>query len=399
MITKDQIIQQKNMVGTYPNRNLTFVSGEGVYLVDEKGNKYLDMTSNYGVNVLGHSNKAIRNALHKQIDNLTTLHCSFNNDTRSRAMLKLVQRVKSVGVSKVYWSNSGAEAVEAAIKFAITHTGKERFVCAKNGYHGKTLGALSMTSSGGGKYRKPFKNILLEVDEVEFSNIDSLRETISQEHAAVILEPVQGEAGVMIPDKDYLLEVSRLCKEKNVLLIIDEIQTGIGRTGTFINVEKYNGFSCDILCMAKGIGGGIPVGATIISEEVNSNIPKGLHTNTFGGNPLSMSGVLATMEYFESSDVLSNVRKVGEYFTEQLLGIQKIYSEIVTNISSIGLMIGVEVNIDPLIIVKSFQQKGVLVAPTSSNRFRFLPPLIITKEQVDEVISKFNSILERIKNV
>lgn len=401
MLTKHQLVQQKKLVSTYANRGLTFVKGEDVYLIDEKGNKYLDMTSNYGVNVLGYSNQDLKAKLYDQIDRITTLHCSFNNDTRANATKKLISSIKKTGLenlSRVYWSNSGAEAVEAAMKFAIVSTGKTKFLSAEGGYHGKTFGALSMTTSGQRKYQKPFKNILLEVDQVEFNNIKSLEEKISNEYAAYILEPIQGEAGIIVPTKEYMLAVSEICKKHEVLLIVDEIQTGMGRTGTLVNIQQYanEGFECDILCLAKGLGGGIPVGATLITEELNKAIPKGIHTSTFGGNPISLAGVEATLDYINNSDILENSKQIGEYFLNELNTLKSKYPEIISEITGQGLMIGVQVTCNPIEIIKKLQIEKILAAPTSGDRFRFLPPLTIKKEHVDKVIETLTQILQTI---
>ncbi|MBD3280276.1 aminotransferase class III-fold pyridoxal phosphate-dependent enzyme [Candidatus Dojkabacteria bacterium] len=388
------IIQQKKMASTYPNRGITFVRGEGVYLYDYEDREYLDMMSNFGVNIFGHSHPGITRQLKEQLDKLTNLHSSFSNDVRSGALKNLSSMLSNSGFSKlkrIYWGNSGTEAVEAALKFAIQSSEKTRFMAAHNSYHGKTIGALSMTTSGNRKYQKPFSSVLLSVDFVEYGDIEQIKEILTSEHAALILEPIQGEGGFIIPPPDYLVEVSQICKERGVILIIDEIQTGMGRTGYFLNTEQYtdDGFEPDILCMAKGLGGGIPVGATIITEEINSKLSKGIQTSTFGGNPLSMAGVLAALDFLKSSSIIENARDVGEYFMDQLKA-----SEIGKEIRGKGLMIGVEMEHDPIQIIKSMQQEGILVAPSSDNTIRFLPPLTIEKNHVDLTIEQLQKCVE-----
>jgi LysW-gamma-L-lysine/LysW-L-ornithine aminotransferase len=398
MIEKDYILQQKYLVSTYPNRNLTFVKGDGVYLIDKSGNKYLDMMSNYGVNILGYSNEVLNTGLKKQIDELTTLHCSFNNDVRSKCLQQLLSRIKKTGLEnldKVYFSNSGTEAIEAALKFASLATKKSRFIAFTGGYHGKTFGSLSATTSGDSKYQKPFQSNLLKFDFVKFGDYRQLRKVISERHAGVVMEPIQGEAGVVVPSKGFLIQVSKICKQNNIPLIIDEIQTGMGRTGYFVNVEQYvkDGFCCDMLCLAKGLGGGIPVGATIISRDINSKIVKGIHTSTLGGNPLAMQGIVSTLEELHEG-IIENAKQVGLYFLGELNTLKSRYPKIIRGVSGQGLMIGVEVSIDPIEIVKKLQDNRLLVAPTSDNRFRFLPPLIIIQRDVDAAIEVLDRVLQ-----
>lgn len=387
------------MAQTYPNRGITFVRGKGSYLYDEKGEEYIDMLGgSYGVGVLGYGIKSITKALQSQISSLMILHSSFANDIRSRASLKLIQHVSKAGFSdlkRVFWSNSGAESIEAALKFAMLYTKKNRLIAAKNSYHGKTFGALSINNSGDGKYQTPFKNVLLPVNWIRFGDIHSLERIISTKHAAVILEPIQGEGGVITPPPDYFPKVYSLCKEYNVPLIIDEIQTGLGRTGTLFNSSRYiqNGFMCDMLCLGKGLAYGIPVGATVISDRINSALSKGIHTSTFGGNPLAMRGVYEMLSYFENHPLLiDSAHKKGTYIQKRLEALKSKYTAI-TDISGMGLMIGIGLSIDPILVLKKMQEQRVIAAPTSTNRIRFLPSLTIQKKDIDHVIDAFSKVL------
>ncbi len=390
----NRAIQKQKMVSTYPNRGITLVKGEGVFLYDDDGKKYLDMMSNFGVNIFGYSHPAIINQLELQLSTLSNLHSSFNNDRRSEALKKLVQALKDSGFSqlnRIYWGNSGTEAVEAAIKFAIQASGRNKFIAAHNSYHGKTLGALSVTDSGDGKYREPFATSLIDVDFVEYGDINEIRQKLNEEYAAVILESIQGEGGFIMPPINYLIEVSKICKKNGILLIIDDIQTGMGRTGHFLNSEQYceKGFEPDMVCMAKGLGGGVPVSATAITNEINSKLSKGIHTSTFGGNPLSMAGVIATLGLLRDHEIMKEVGDIGRYFIEQLKA-----SNVGIEVRGTGLMIGVEMENDPIPIIRALQNEGILVAPSSGNTIRFLPPLIIEREHIDFTIGKLRKCAE-----
>ncbi len=397
-----QAIQQKNLVSTYPNRGLTFVEGGGAYLTDSKGEKYLDMMSNFGVNILGHSHPKIVEAIKVQAEKLMNIHSSFANDTRANATQKLISKMGKLGLKnlkRVYWSNSGAETVEAGIKFAILKTGKSKFLVPKNDYHGKTMGALSFSTSNDDKYQNGFRGLLLDTDFFEFGNLEDFKAKIeSGDYAGVVLEPIQGEGGIVIPEENFLVEVSKLCKQKGVLLLVDEVQTGVGRTGSFLNVEKYveAGFECDILFLSKALGGGMPVGATIISEEVNGAIPKGVHTSTFGGNPLSLAGVLATLEIFEDPEILEKINQISKYLETKLNTLKDNFSDQILEFRIEGLMVAIDLEekIDALDFMKKIQAEGVLTAPTSGNAVRLLPPMVITEENVDFFASAFEKVLK-----
>jgi LysW-gamma-L-lysine/LysW-L-ornithine aminotransferase len=397
----NRIIQKKSLVSTYPDRGLCLVEGRGCALIDEKGKEYLDMMSNYGVSLLGYGNTEINNKISSQLKKLTVLHSSFSNDTRARAGQKLIKRVRCSGInnlSRVYWGNSGAEAVEAAVKFALLASGKKKILAAKNGYHGKTLGALSCTSSSDFKYQKPFEGQLAQVDFFDFGDIENVKKLISEQVGVVIIEPIQGEGGVIVPPENFLPALSRICREKGVILIIDEIQTGLGRTGKFLNLEKYldGSFNCDIICLAKGLGGGLPVSATLVSEAVNSKIIKTIHTSTFGGNPLSLAGVEAFLDYLDSNHTLEKSLAGSEHLFNELVRLRKKYVSLVTEIRGEGYMIGIEFSFPSGEIIKKFQEKKILVAPAGKNTVRLLPPIIISNEEIDRFILALEEILTEI---
>lgn len=384
-MTKSKIAHKLYLIDSFPFRGISLEKGDGVYLYDKKGNKYLDLISNYGVNIFGYNHPVITKKLQEQIETLSNLHGSFANETRGEAARKLIKRCR--GSRKVYFSNSGAEAIEAAIKFAVYVKGKTKIIAAKGSYHGKTLGALSVTHSE--KYRPgKVKEILLDVHFVSFGKLDKIKKETDEETAAVILEPIQGESGIIMPPEGYLKEVERVCKEKGVLLVLDEIQTGVGRTGSFLFSEN-EGVDADIICLGKGLAGGIPVGATLVKKEIADEIPKLLQTSTFGGNPLVSYGVLATLSLLDGKQ-LEKVSEMGDYFIDEL---RKIESKRIKKVKGAGLMIGVEVKQGRDQILKDLQEKGILAGPAGENVVRFLPPYLITKDQIDSAVSVLKEIL------
>jgi predicted acetylornithine/succinylornithine family transaminase len=381
-----QFLDEKYLVDTYPRRGITIVKGKGVYLFDEKGRKYLDMMSNYGVNVFGHSYPPIIKAIQKQLKRLTNLHCSFSNDQRSLASLKLIEMCGK-DYSKVYWSNSGTEAIEAALKFAAFFTKKKKFISAKNSYHGKTLGALSAT--GREKYRKPFEPLLWEFLHVDFGNAKAIEEAIDEKTAGVILEPIQGEGGIILPPKDYFRKVREICDKKGVLLILDEIQTGVGRTGKFLASQNF-GVEGDIICLGKALAGGIPVGVTILKQKVAEKLERGIMSSTFGGNPLACAATLAVLSLV-GEKLLSHIKEMGNYFLENL---KQIKSEKIVEVRGKGLMIGIEFKTNVTPILKALQEKGILAIPAGEgNVIRFLPPYIVEKRHIQETVKALREIL------
>lgn len=380
-----QYLQQKYLINLYPNRGLNIVSGKGFFLYDEKGDKYLDMMSNYGVNIFGYNQPFITKSIIAQWKKLPTLHCSFTNDIRALAAEKLIEKCGN-GLEQVYFSNSGAEAIEAALKFAVLATGKKKFIAFRDGYHGKTLGALSATD--GIKYREPFEPLLWNFKHINYNDIPSLEKVIGNDIAALVVEPIQGEGGIIVPDTGYLKKIRELCDKYGILLIIDEVQTGVGRTGFFLASESED-ISYDIVCLGKGLAGGIPIGATLVSNEISLKIPKTVHGSTFGGNPLASAGILATLELLDEN-MLNQIKNLGKYFIDQL---KLINSNLVKRIHGSGLMIGVEVYIQRNEILKKLQQNKILAIPAGENVIRFLPPYIINKKQINFVVNRFTNIL------
>lgn len=360
----------------YPNRGLTFARGDGAYLFTRDGTRYLDLMTNYGASLLGHNHPVITAALSQQVAALTTLHGSFGSDVRARASMALIERLPMLDAS-LCWLNSGAEAVEAALKFAAAATGRSGFVACTGGYHGKTLGALAVTHAG--KYRALFQNLLLPVRHVEFGSATAADAAIDHDTAAVIVEPIQGESGVVMPPDGYLRELREVCAARNVVLIVDEIQTGCGRTGTF-TVSEREGVEPDILCLGKGLAGGIPIGVTAVRPAIAERLGKGIHTSTFGGNPLAAAGVIATLSII-TPELMSRVQRLGGEFMASLAAA---HAGSVTDVRGRGLMIGVAVRSGRDQLLKNLQEQRVLAIPAGDDVVRFLPALIVEHEQLME---------------
>lgn len=381
-----QDLHQKYIAPTYGDRGLTIVKGEGVYLYDDTGKKYLDCFSNIGVNLLGYNIPEVNDSIQKQLARLTNLHGSFVNDQRSLYAKKLIKKSPE-NLKKIFFCNSGTEAVEAAIKFSRLATGKTEIIAAKMGYHGKTFGALSLTKTLK-KYNEPYRPLLQDVKHFSFNDAESLKETISEKTAAVFLEPIQGEGGIKIPDKDFFVKVKKICEENNALLVIDEIQT-FGRTGKLFAIEHFN-VKADMICLAKGIASGLPMGLVLITENISEKLTPGCHTNTFGGNPLVCSAALTTLDYIKQNNLLQNSTEVGNYFLTEL---RKINSPLIREVRGLGLMIAVELKTKATKYAKLLQEAGVIVIPTLANILRLLPPLTFSKENVDQVVAVLRKIL------
>jgi acetylornithine/succinyldiaminopimelate/putrescine aminotransferase len=372
------------LLDLYPNRGIRFVRGEGAYLEASDGRRYLDLMTNYGVSILGHGHPALTAALSAQLQALPTLHGSFASDVRVKASVALARRLPMESPA-VCWSNSGTESVEVAIKFAAVASRRKRFVACRNGFHGKTLGALS--ANGTEKYRAPFEPLLWDFEHVEYGDADALRGALNDTTAAVIVEPIQGEAGVCLPPPGYLKEVRRLASEAGVLLIMDEIQTGCGRTGSFLGCE-HEQVAPDIVCLGKGLGGGIPVGATAVSGSIAARLERGVHTSTFGGNPLACAGALAILQFL-TPDVMCDVWRLGDGFMARL-------RDVLPSSASVrgrGLMIGVEVQGRRDEALKGLQREGILAIPAGSDVVRFLPPYVVSPQDLDRAAEVLGSLL------
>lgn len=377
--------QQNYLVAAYPNRRVSFVRGEGVYLFTCEGEKYLDMGSNIGVSIFGYGHPRITEALAQQLHRLPSLHGSLGSEVRERAAQRLVEACGG-RIARVFFSNSGAEAIEAALKFARLASGKSHFVACAHGYHGKTLGALSATD--GEKYRDPFLPLVWDFTHAPFGDIDGLRAQVREDTAAILIEPIQGEGGIRVGAPEYFAALQALCTEKNIFLIVDEIQTALGRTGTFLAGEQF-GLTPDILCLGKGLAGGIPIAATLVSEAIAQKIPVHVHTSTFGGNPLACAGVSAVLTELYDGKVFAHIREVGAYFLSQL---KTLHHPRIAEVRGRGFMIGVELKENVTPTLQALQQRRIIAVPAGSNVLRFLPPYLVGKEEIDEVMGALREI-------
>ena len=361
-----RFIEKQYAFEVYPKRELTIVRGEGALLWDDDGRQYIDCTAGIGVANIGHCNPMVKDAVCQQAGTLITCPGIFYNNVRAAAMEKLVQ-VAPAGLTRVFLSNSGTEAMEAAIKFARLSTGKNGLVSAMRGFHGRSLGALSATH----KYRDEFEPLIPGHSFVPFNNLPKLESAIDEKTAAVILEPVQGEGGVRPAEPEYLQGVRELCDQKRILLVHDEIQTGFGRTGQMLASQTY-GVTPDIMTLAKGIAGGLPMGATLVSERIAS--AAGRHGSTFGGNPLACAAALATIDYLQANDLPARAEQLGAKFE---LRFNAKRPAVVRDFRRLGLMIGIELKARSKPYLETLIEAGVLALPAGPTVIRLLPPLVI----------------------
>lgn len=358
-------IEDSAEVRLYNKRGITLVRGEGVYLWDGDGRRYVDAMSNYGVNILGHCHPAVTEAVTRQLQTLVNCHQSFYNDARAVFEETLTSLLPS-RLSHLAFANSGTEANEAAIKFARLASGRRRIISATDGYHGRTFGSLSVT--GVAKYREGLLPLLEDCDQIPFDDLPALERSISGA-AAVILEPIQGESGVHRPSPGYLAAVRDLCDRHETLLILDEIQTGMGRTGKLFAFE-HEGVVPDILSISKGIANGLPMGVTVVTERVAAGIPSGSHGSTFAGNPLVCAAASATLKTISDPQLLGKIERTGQYFLEELRGIDH---RLIREVRGLGLMVAVELKARITPYLKSLQQSGILALPAGPRAIRFLP--------------------------
>ena len=378
------------MGGLYQRFPVTIEKGIGAHVWDIDGKEYIDCMGGYGVAIVGHQNKRVVKAIKEQVDKIITVHSSLYNKTREE-FLKTLIGLAPKGLTQVHLNNSGAEAIEAAIKFARKFTGKKGMVAMKGSYHGKSLGALSLTFNP--KYKKAFEPLVEKVSFASFGDIESLRSTIDDDTAFVILEPIQGESGINVAPDGFLQEVRKVCDEKGILLIFDEIQAGLGRTGRLWACEHWN-TAPDILCLAKGIAGGVPMGATLVRPDILASMSKGEHSSTFGGNPLSCAAGIATLQALTQDNLIENSEKMGKLFRE---GLEKLKEKhhMIREIRGKGLMIGVELKFEVKDILMNLMKEGVLMLYSGRNILRILPPLVISKEDITKVLETLDIVLTK----
>lgn len=375
------------LLHTYNRYPVVFESGEGVYLKDTDGKKYLDFCSGIGVFALGYGNQEYNDAIKEQVDKI--LHTSnYYYNVPAIEAAKAVLKVS--GMDRIFFTNSGAEAVEGAIKAARKYaylkdnTTDHEIIAMEHSFHGRTMGALSVT--GTPKYREAFRPMIGNVKFAKFNDIESIKAQLTDKTCAVMMETVQGEGGIHHATKEFLQEVRELCNERDILLILDEIQCGMGRTGSMFAWQQY-GIKPDIMTSAKALGCGIPVGAFLMTQKVaDHSLVAGDHGTTYGGNPLAGAAVCKVMELFEKTDVLNNVVSVSAYLEEQLDALKADHKDIIDRRGR-GLMQGLEFDHPVGDILKHALEEGLVLINAGTNVIRFLPPLVITREHVDEMMT------------
>ncbi len=377
-------IENEHASGTYAKQQFAIVRGQGALLYDADGKEYLDCSSGHGVANLGHAHPKVAEAIYKQANTLITLFESFPNDQRALLMKKITSLVD--GLDRVFLCNSGTESVEAAFKFARISTGRKNIVAAMRAFHGRTYGSLSATYNK--KYREGFDPLVPGFSHVAYNNIEALDKAVNEETAAVILEMVQGEGGVYPATIEYVQAARRICAERGALLIVDEIQTGFGRTGKFFAIEHF-GITPDLLCCAKSLAGGVPMGALLIGKNVKNLVP-GIHGSTFGGNPLSCAAANAALDVIKEEELPRQSEEKGKYLMEKLKAIQ---SPNIREIRGLGLMVGIEMKQKVAPYIKALQEANIIALNAGMTVIRLLPPLVITYEQLDHLVDALTEVL------
>lgn len=387
MTTTQEIITCESLhaSGTYPKREVAIVRGQGARVWDAEGREYIDCVAGHGVAIVGHANPVVAEAIARQACTLITCPGIFYNDQRA-AFLEKLTSLAPEGLSRAFLSNSGAEAVEAAIKFARLATGRKGIVATRRGFHGRTLGALSATWQK--RYREPFEPLVPGFTHVPYDDLDAMGEAVGEDTAAAIVEIVQGEGGVRPGSGEYFRGLRELCDERGALLIVDEVQTGFGRTGKLFACEHYH-LVPDILCLGKGIAGGVPMGATLFGDKIGK-LPRGVHGSTFGGNPLACAAGLATLDYIVREDLPRQAAEKGAYLLDRL---RRMEAPVIREVRGLGLMVGIELRrrVQPYLV--ALMELGVLALPAGRTVLRLLPPLVIGREELDIVLSAIEEVL------
>lgn len=383
---------EENLLHTYNRFPITLDRGDGVYLYDTDGKKYLDFMAGIAVSGLGYGNVELKNALKEQIDNL--LHSSnlYYNTTCGKAAEALR---RASGMDRIFFTNSGAEANEGALKAARKYawqkkSGRFEFIAMKDSFHGRTMGALSVTEHPA--YREPFEPLIPGVPFAEFNNLESVKKLVNEKTCGIIVEPVQGEGGINTATKEFMTGIRKLCDEEGILMICDEIQCGMARTGEMFAWQLY-GTKPDIMTMAKAIGSGVPVGAFAMTKAIaEASLKPGDHGTTYGGNPLACAAVAKTLEIYENQKLAAHVKEVGDYMEEQLKKLVEDYDCVVEQ-RGLGLIRGIKLSGPVGEVVKKAMKEGLLIISARSDVIRLVPPLVIEKEHVDEMIEKLRKVL------
>lgn len=361
----------------YQRFPINIALGKDACIWDTSGKKYVDCMGGYGVALVGHCNNRIVKAIKDQAEKLIICHMSTYNDTRLRFLQKL-SRLAPLGLNKTFFSNSGAEAVEAALKFSRKYTGKTGIIAMNGAYHGKTFGALSVTHNE--KYRRSFLPLLSGVKFVPYNDSSKVEEAIDDNIGTVILEPIQGETGIIVPPDGLIQHIREICDRHKLVLIFDEIQTGLGRTGKMWAGQNWS-TTPDIMCIAKGIAGGVPMGLTLVKPEIIETMKVGEHSSTFAGSPLACAAGSATLDTLVEDKLVENASSTGKYFKDGLLALRDRH-KIIREVRGLGMMLAVELRFDARDILFDGIRNGLLMLYSGRNIIRLLPPLVIDEKTV-----------------
>ncbi|AKU16677.1 acetylornithine transaminase [Luteipulveratus mongoliensis] len=383
---------RRSLLGVFGTPPLVLSHGEGCYVWDADGHRYLDLVGGIAVNALGHGHPALVSALSKQAAEAIHISNLFTSVPQIELAERLLQIAGAPEGSGVFLANSGAEAIEAAIKLS-RRTGRQQIIAAEGAFHGRTTGALALTSKAA--YREPFEPLLPGVSHIPYGDVDALRAAVTEATAAVVLEPLQGEAGVIDPGPDYLVAAREITQAAGALLIIDEIQTGVGRTGEWFAFQA-SGIQPDAITVAKGLGGGVPIGALItFGERSSALLTAGQHGTTFGGNPLATAGALAVLDTIEQSDLLRHVTRAGQHLVDQVAALDH---PLIVPVRGRGLLRAIPLR-EPVApaLAAAAREAGFIVNPVSPQAIRLAPPLIITPEQLDTFVAALPGLLDSLE--
>ena len=381
-------LENRYLANVFAKKPVTLTRGKGSIVWDINGREYLDCTSSYGVAALGHCHPKIVEAIKSQADQLITCHSCYYNDKRAEFVEKLI-KITPNGLNKAFLSNSGAESVECAIKLARKATGKTEIIALMGSYHGKTMGALSATWDK--KYRSPFMPLVPDIKHVPPDDAAKIENAISENTAAVLMEPIRGEGGIRVPPNRYLQEVSEICNKRGVLLMLDEVQTSFGRTGKLFGCENWN-VTPDIMCLAKPFAGGLPIGITVAKENIMSTLKVGEHSTTFSGSPIVCAAGCAAIDVLVEEKLADKAASDGKYFKNKLEDLATKH-KIIKEIRGLGLMIGMELRYDVYGVITKMSNEGILTIDAGRTVVRMLPPLIITRPQIDLIITALDKAL------
>jgi len=384
-LNREEVIRLENkwIAPVFHRRPVVAVRGRDAILWDADGRQYVDCMAGYGAAFLGHCHPKVVEAVKAQAEKLLACHGSVYAEARAR-LLRQIERIAPKGFGKIFLSNSGTEAVELAFKAARKYTGKREIIAMMRGFHGKTFGALSATWNP--KYRAPFEPLLPGVKFAPYGKAEKVREAVTPDTAAVIVEPVQGEGGIYVAPEGYLEELREICDQHGIILIFDEIQTGFGRTGRLFAYEHWNVLP-DILCLAKAAGSGVPIGITLTLDEILGGFSIGEHSSTFSGNPLACAAAAATIEVLVEGRLWERAEALGSLFKKLLTAMAEKY-RVVKEVRGLGLMLGVEYRFDILDILNGLLERGVISLSSGTRILRFLPPVSITEAQIEYVVEK-----------